>query len=61
MAKSSIKSGKPIGRQQAARKRRHTQIMAYFRRLHKRKHAQVKKSNGIEFAKEWIKKYPHAT
>ena len=52
-----IKGGKPIGRQQDARKRRMPQLNAYFSRLRQRKLAQVKKSNGPTFAKAWAKKY----
>ena len=46
----SIKGGKPIGRQQAALKRKSSQISAYWARLRRRKHARTLKSCGKAFA-----------
>ena len=46
----SIKGGKPIGRQQAALRRKSSQMAAYWPHLRRRKHAQTLKSCGKAFA-----------
>jgi len=54
MPVSKIKSGKPITRQQEARKRKFAGN-PYWSNLAKKKLRRVLKSSGLDFAKKWAK------
>ena len=54
MPVSKVKSGKPITRQQEARKRKFAGN-PYWSNLAKKKLRRVLKSSGLDFAKKWAK------
>ena len=54
MAQSKLKSGKPIARQQEARKRKFLRN-PYWDNLKRKKLLRVRKSCGLVFAKKWAK------